>query len=550
MEGSPPVSRPLPSGHSAAPGGSVATFDVIAESNSSADELISTGLAENLGRDVAPDDLKRKTARGALVSTLGQASNFVFRIGSMMILARLLSPADFGLVAMVTACTGFLSLFRDCGLSMATIQRPTITRSQISTLFWINLVVGVILAIACVVAAPLLTVFYQEPRLFWVTVATGTGFIFNGAAAQHRAVLQRELQFTTLTVVDLLSLLVSIAVGIGMAWAGLGYWALVGMAVSVPVVGALLLWAAGPWIPGLPGRDAEVLSMIQYGGNVTLNSVIVYIAYNLDKVLVGRFCGAEVLGIYGRAFQLINLPTDNLNFTIGQVAFPALSRIQNNPERLRSYFLKGYGLFLSLVMPITIGCGLFAEDIVRVFLGPKWAAAVPIFRLLTPTILVFALLYPMGWLMMATGQAAKSLRIALVMTPLVVAGYVAGLGYGPTGVAIGLSVASMLLTLPKLYWATRDTPITAIDALKVVRQPLFSVLAGGSAAWIVANFTQSLAWAPLRLVVNNSVLFGVYVVVLFYVMGQKEMYLRLLRDVGLWPFNERQQTTANDSQRQ
>src|ERR1051325_7212632 len=126
--------------------------------------------------------------------------------------------------------------------------------------------------------------------------------------------------------------------------------------------------------------------MLLFGGTVTLNNVIVYIAYNVDKVLLGKFYGAEALGIYGRAYQLINLPTENLNSTLGFVAFPALSRVQNDPARLRSYFLKGYSLFLSVVVPITMGCALFAPDIIRVLLGSKWNEAAPLFRLMAPTI--------------------------------------------------------------------------------------------------------------------------------------------------------------------
>src|SRR5207302_9748284 len=143
-------------------------------------------------------------------------------------------------------------------------------------------------------------------------------------------------------------------------------------------------------------------SMLWFGGTVTLNNVVVYLAYNVDKVLLGRFWGAEALGVYGRAYQLINLPTENLNSTIGLVAFPALSRVQNDPVRLKSYFLKGYSLFLSLVLPITVACGLFAEDIIRVFLGAQWHEAARIFRLLAPTILAFAVVHPCGWLMQAT----------------------------------------------------------------------------------------------------------------------------------------------------
>jgi O-antigen/teichoic acid export membrane protein len=390
--------------------------------------------------------------------------------------------------------------------------------------------------------APLLAKFYHEPRLFWVTIVTGLGFIFTGASAQHRAVLQRELRFVTLTAIDLASLLSSIAVGIGMAWAGFGYWSLVGMALCIPMVGAVLVLALGRWIPSLPRGGGGVLSMMKYGGTVTLNSIIAYAAANMDKVLLGRFWGAEVLGIYGRAYQLINIPTDNLNATIGQVAFPALARVQNNPERLRSYFLKGYGLFLSLVLPITLACGLFAEDIVRLFLGPKWEAAVPVFRLLAPTILTFALVNPMAWLMMATGHAVRNLWITCAVTPLVIAGYVAGLRFGPTGVAAGFSTTAVLLVLPIIYFATRGTSIRAIDALKVIMQPLISILVASCAALVVANFTHSLPSTLARLLVDSTVLFGVYALMLYFVMGQKDIYLQVIREIGILQWFQRGKT--------
>ena len=156
---------------------------------------------------------------------------------------------------------------------------------------------------------------------------------------------------------------------------------------------------------------------------MTLNGVVAYLAFNLDKILLGRFYGAEALGVCGRAYQLTTLPTENLTETIGFVAFPALARIQNEPSRLKSYFLKGYGSFLSLLVPITVACALFSEDVVRVFLGAQWKDAVPIFRLLAPTILAFGLINPFAWLMLATGRAARSLKIGVIIAPVVILGY-------------------------------------------------------------------------------------------------------------------------------
>jgi O-antigen/teichoic acid export membrane protein len=480
-------------------------------------------------------DLKGKTARGALISTFGQVANFVLRLGSMVVLARILVPADFGLVGMVTAFTGFLGLFRDAGLSMATVQRVSISREQTSMLFWVNLVIGGVLAALCAAVAPILTRFYHEPRLFWVTVVIGTSFVFNGAAAQHRATLQRDMRFAILAIIEVVSIFVSVALGIGMAMAGQGYWALVGMVVFPNAVGLVGVWAAGGWIPVGPRRGTDVISMLKYGGTVTLHNLVGYVASNADKVLLGRFWGAEVLGIYGRAYQLINLPTDNLNYTVGLVAFPALSRLQNDPQRLRNYFLKGYSLFLALVMPITMACALFAEDIVRVFLGPKWGATAPLFRLMAPTIFTFALVNPLSWLMLATGRAGRSLKIALVVAPCMILGYAAGLSYGPAGVAAGFSVATTLCAVPVIFWATHGTPVTGLDALKVVVRPLLSILIGAGATMVTWNFIHSLEPVILRLIVANAVLFGVYTSVLWFGMGQKEVYIGLLRELGICP---------------
>jgi O-antigen/teichoic acid export membrane protein len=513
--------------------------EIGAAPNASAGSVDNAYGAGDSVADGAPHDLKRRTARGALVSMFGQVANFLLRIGSMVVLARILNPKDFGLVGMVTACTGFLGLFRDAGLSMATIQRASISRAQTSTLFWVNLVVGAILTLLCAVIAPVLALFYHEPRLLWVTVVIGLGFLFNGATAQHRAMLQRNMRFAVLTLVDIVALILSIGVSVGMAVAGLGYWALVGMTVALPAASLVGVWLVANWIPGPPERGTGVRSMLRYGGTVTLNSLIVYVAYNADKVLLGRFWGASTLGIYGRAYQLVSLPNENLSATIALVAFPALSRLQNDPNRLKSYFLKGYGLFLSLVMPITMGCALFSEDIIRVFLGPKWAEATPVFRLLAPTILTFALINPFGWFLMATGRTMRSLKIALMIAPVVILGYVAGLAYGPTGVATGFSVATVLLILPVIIWATRGTSITAIDAFKVAMRPFLSILVGAGVVLACSSFLHLITPPLFRLIVGNTILFGVYFLMLWFVMGQKSIYIMLLEEIGIWPFGKR-----------
>jgi len=270
-------------------------------------------------------DLKEKTIRGGAARMLAQIATFVFRVGSVMIVARLVDPHDTGLVQMVTAFTGVLNLFRDFGLSTATVQREHVTDEQISTLFWINVAVGTLLAGIAVAFSPLVVRFYHEPRLAGIMMVLSAGFIFNAMGVQHSALLQRALRFTELAVINVSAIVVSILVAIGLAKMGYGYWALVAQTVTLPLTTTIGVWIGANWRPGLPRRGAGVLGMLKFGGTLTLNGLVVYIGYNLDKVLLGRYWGAEDLGLYGRSFQLISIPTDNLNQSVGEVAFSALS---------------------------------------------------------------------------------------------------------------------------------------------------------------------------------------------------------------------------------
>ncbi len=475
-------------------------------------------------------DLKEKTIRGGYARIAALAANFILRIGSVMVLARLLEPRDFGLLGMVTAFTGVLSLFRDFGLSAAAIQLPSVSEEQSSTLWWVNLVTGAVLTVMTAAGAPIVARFYHEPRLLWVTAIVAVGFLFNGAGVQHSAILQRQMRFSTLALVDVVSLIISTAIAIGAARAGYGYWALVAMTVCLPLATTIGLWLTTRWIPGLPHRNIGLRSMMKFGGTLTLNSFVVYIASNFDKVLLGRFWGAEALGLYGRAYQVIRIPTDNLNSAVGEVAFAALSRVQDDPRRLKSYFLKGYSLVLALTVPITIACGLFADDMVRVLLGAKWGAAAPIFRLLAPTILVFAIANPLGWLLSSLGLVARGLKIGLVIGPLMIASYFIGLPYGPKGVAMAYSAIMVLWVVPAILWCIHGTVFTFMDILRVIARPLASIIPTAALAFGVSLLAGSLKPVP-RLGLECVVLFGAYAALLLFAGGQNSFYLQLLRSL-------------------
>jgi PST family polysaccharide transporter len=475
------------------------------------------------------EDLKQRVIRGGFAKAFSQGATLTLRMGSLMVLARLLTPKDFGLVGMVTAFTGVLNLFRDFGLSTATVQRRHVTDDQVSTLFWINVLVGFLLALLLGGTAPFVASFYHEPRLFWVSIALATSFIFNSAGVQHTALLERQMRFTALASIDLISLIVSTAIGISMASTGFGYWSLVAAAVALPLVTTLCLWFATGWVPGRPRSQDGVHSLLRFGGTLTLGNIVVYLAYNLEKVLLGRFWGADALGLYGRAYQLINLPTENLNSAFWGVAFSGLSRVREDAQKFRNYFLKGYSLLLALTIPVTIAAAAFAPDLILVVLGPKWKDVIVIFRLLTPTILIFALINPLAWLIFSLGMVGRNLKVVLVLAPVVIIGYAAGLPYGPKGVALGYSAMMTLWAIPHIAWCVHGTPVSLWDILRTASRPLISGLVSGGLALTIQFFIgQSLPPLP-RLIVGSLILLGGYLGMLLYGMRQREFYVSVLQ---------------------
>ena len=213
-------------------------------------------------------DLKQRAIRSGFARLLGRALDFIFRIFYLVIMARLLDPEDFGLVGMVIVITNFYGMFTSAGLSSATIQKDTISNEQISTLFWINMIVGFSLTCLCLVTAPILVRFYNEPRLLWITVVAATSFLFGAASVQHAAVLQREMRFVTLTIIDVLSRFISVAIGIGMAVGGYSYWSLIASTVVQPAIVAVCVWTIGGWVPGLPHRNVGAHAMVRFGGTL------------------------------------------------------------------------------------------------------------------------------------------------------------------------------------------------------------------------------------------------------------------------------------------
>lgn len=474
------------------------------------------------------DDIQGRAVRGGVAKLCAQATNLVLRVVFMAALARLLSPEDFGLVAMVTIVTGLIGILTHAWLSSGSVQQATIDERQLSTLFWAYVAFGVLLCALCLAVAPALAALYHEPRLIAVTGVLGIGCLFTTAGVQHHAILQRQLRYVALAVIEAAALFVGTVVGIAIALAGYGYWALVGATIALPACNTIGLWLAAGWIPGLPHRSAEIGPTLRFGGLVIFNILVVYVAYNLDKALIGAFWGAEALGVYGRAYQLATIPFESINAAIGGVAFAALARLQHDPARLKTFFLNGYALVLSLTFPITVLCALYAPDIVHVVLGPQWGGTSDLLRLMTPAVLVFGIINPLGWLMFAAGLVGRSTLAALAIAGLAIVAYLIGLPFGPSGIALGLSVVMTLWLVPHVVWCLRDTTISLNDLARVAVRPFIAAVAAGGLAFGAQLYGPELTSPFWRLAIGTAVMMTAYLGLLMIAFGQKQFYVSLL----------------------
>jgi len=423
-------------------------------------------------------DLKSRSLRGGLVTITSQGSQFLLQSVMTVVLARLLTPADFGIVAMVVAVTGLGQAFADLGLSEATIQREDINDRQVSALFWINVAVGLALMLITAGLAPILAWFYHEPRLKEVALVLSSLFLIGGLRVQHDALLKRQMRFRALAIRDVASSAVGVSAAILMAWRGAGYWAIVAFPVASQFTRMALSWMAARWIPGLPRRGANVRSLVAFGGNVAGSYLLTNMTRNADNVLIGWWWGATPLGLYSRAYNLLMLPVRQLSLPAGSVAVPAFSRLQDDPERFARYYLRLVNLMVWISTPVFGFLFVAAGPVIALALGHQWGEAAPVFQILVISALGHLLFDSTIWLFVSRGQSGRLLRLLLIISPVIVGSYAIGIPFGIKGVALSGSLGMVGVLFWVLKYAFHGTNLTLQRLGRAILPPITLCLAG------------------------------------------------------------------------
>lgn len=425
--------------------------------------------------NAAPGQFGRIALRGGLLTGGAQGIKIAVQFLSVVVLARLLAPEDFGLVASVGPIVAFIGLFQNLGLQQAVIQRSEISQRQLNHVFWVSALVGLCCSLIVAALAPVVAAFYGDTRMTGITLAAGAPLLLGSLAALPLALMNRRLKFGQLALNDVITAVTGLLATIAAAYAGLGYWSLViGPAVSA-LVALVAAWRVARWRPDKPSFriDREILS---FGANLTGFNLVNFFARNLDTILIGKFSGATELGYYDRAYKLMLFPLQNISQPLTRLMIPLMSRIQDDKQRFRGIYMDTNWLLAAVTAPGIAALTLTSPQVVSLLFGERWLAVAPIFAWLGVASLTQPISNTTGWIFICQGKTATMFRWGVYSSAVTVVAFIVGMHWGAVGVAAAYAISGYVLRIPVLaVLLHRIGPVTAGDFLVV--QALFIVAA-------------------------------------------------------------------------
>lgn len=446
-----------------------------------------------------------------------------------IVLARLLMPADFGIVAMATMVTGMAQIFRDLGLGQALIQRPDISKEHTRSAFWGTLVMALLLYAAVFVAAPYVGAFFDEPRMVPVLKVIALAFVLSPFAVVPRSLLQRELDFKTPFLPELVSSVAYGAVGVVMALTDFGYWALVGAALASGFTRTVALCIVTRYVPPLVPTFRGIRDLYSFGVGVTLSGMLNYASNKVDYFIVGKRLSTDALGIYTRSFTIVQRISELVTGIISPVLFPAFARLQSHPPRLRSAFRRTTTVMCVVAWPCQVLIAVTAPELVPGILGEQWQEAVVPTQIMTVFGCYFIIGAIIGACLRGMGLVFIQVVFQVVRVALVTAAVWIGTEYGVTGAAVGALIAITGSFLFTFIVTERYIRLSPAGWWHAVRSALLAIIVAGVFSYTAKIAAYAAGAGPMVAAGTAVVAGGASVIGL--VLWAPLSELRLLTDV-------------------
>jgi O-antigen/teichoic acid export membrane protein len=405
------------------------------------------------------------------ISTL-QATKVAIHFISLVIIARLLDSSDYGLMAMVLTITAFANLYKDFGTGAALVQLQDVSNSLVNSVFWLNIALGMSIAICLIGLAPLISNLFSEPRLeplvYWVSPI----FIISALGIVPQSLLERNLSFKEIALIEIVASIVAAAVAVGVAFNGGGTLALVSQAIvlSTMVTGGCLLLAR--WKPSPVFSRHEVMRIWSFSKNLFIFNLTNYFHRNVDSILIGRTLGSAPLGLYSMAYRILLFPTQTITSVVNRVNFPVYSRFQHDLQAVGAHYLGTLSLITFLVSPVMALVWAYREVVVRIMLGPDWDGLPTLLAWLAPVGVCQALTGSSGAVLAAIGRSNVLRNLGFIGVPLLVLAIIVGLNWGVEGVAVSYSIMSLIWTIPVLWVVMHFLERGLRDIVRAIYKPL------------------------------------------------------------------------------
>jgi PST family polysaccharide transporter len=488
------------------------------------------------GENRPGEDLTARSLRGGVVSLVSRAINAFVQVASVIVLARLLSPEDYGLVSMVSVIIGIAPLLIDLGTRDAVIQQPHITRGEISTLFWMTLTLGCLFAGLAGASGPFIASFYHEPRLTVVAVVSSLSLFGMSLSYQHQALMRRAMMYRDLAMIDVVANVVATGVAIAMAFRGWAYWSLVVRPVIVSVVTTFGVWWSCRWLPGKPEFTKGVQQMLRFGLHWIGFSGIDFVGKFGDRVAIGYASGAIGLGYYQKACLAYDNCLDMATTPLHTVAMVGLSKLRSDLPGLWRSWSKALSALAFFSMPAFGILAVTSRDVVVLTLGQKWAPASILLSVLALRGIPHVIERTVGWLHMAAGRADRFMRWGLISTLIQLVALFVGLPFGTMGVVWSYVVCTYLLFLPAIAYSGAPLGIGVGKVLQAVGPQMAGALVAAAVAFWLRNtvFENSTMVArTIYLVISYSVVYLLFVVGLFRITTPFHVSRTLIQ--SYWP---------------
>lgn len=399
---------------------------------------------------------------------ISQFFKIIVQLINLIVLTRLIPPSDYGVMALAIAVTNLGMLIRDLGTAAAIIQRKVIDNNIINAVFWLNLMMGLGIAVIIIISSPFVSVFFEQPKLILVLILLAAIFPISSSASAHLALLERNSEFKKIAGIEILSASISVVFAVIAAYAGLGIYSLVIQALLMNSISSLLYWKVSSWRPGFKKGlyFSELKKIIGFSGNLFAFNFINYFSRNSDSIIVGHYMPSSILGAYNLAYRIMLFPLQSLTFIANRSLFPILSRQQDDNVQLKQSYFSCVFAILFIVVPLMSGLAMLRDPFISLVFGKQWSLTASILLWLAPTAIIQSILSTSGTVFMAKGKTRQLMILGIVGMVLQVSAFFIGIRYDIVFFAKCYFIANIINFLPVMILKLRMLKISFFELLK------------------------------------------------------------------------------------